>query len=60
MKYRENKISCKKKPFSSQKKKKKIEGCQRVKLLNICVKIKVMQCLESFTTKIRINFRLSK
>lgn len=51
MKYRENKISFKKKPFSSQKKKKKkIEGCQRVKLLNICVKIKVMQCLESFTT----------
>lgn len=52
MKYRENKISCKKKPFSSQKKKKKkkIEGCQRVKLLNTCVKIKVMQCLESFTT----------
>lgn len=48
LKYRENKISCKKKPFSSQKK--KIEGCQRVKLLNTCVKIKVMQFLESFTT----------
>lgn len=31
-------------------KKKKIEGCQRVKLLNTCVKIKVMQFLESFTT----------
>lgn len=49
LKYRENKISCKKKPFSSQKKK-KIEGCQRAKLLNTCVKIKVMQFLESFTT----------
>lgn len=48
MKYRENKISCKKSLFLA--KKKKIEGCQRVKLLNICVKIKVMQCLESFTT----------
>lgn len=36
--------------LAKKKKKKKIEGCQRVKLLNTCVKIKVMQCLESFTT----------